>query len=234
VPPGPGAMARVDEGAVARLAAGVAHELRSPLSIILARVQLLRLDLERGASPQLDRLDRVLLTIEQQALRASRILDQFSIFARPPAPALRPVDLAEAIAEVVAALREQLDRAGIGAEVEVPAQCRTIVADRDLLTAALAPLLTNALEAMPSGGRVSVRARRAGGAVEISVSDTGPGVSAHQASCIFDPFFSTKPGAAGLGLSTAEVIAEAHGGAVRLVAVGGPGAEFVLSLPARD
>jgi signal transduction histidine kinase len=79
-----------------------------------------------------------------------------------------------------------------------------------------------------------VRARRAAGAVEISVTDTGSGVTAQDAARIFEPFYSTKPGAAGLGLCAARTIAECHGGTVTLVAPGGPGAEFVLSLPARE
>jgi len=65
------------------------------------------------------------------------------------------------------------------------------------------------------------------------VADTGTGVAPHDAPRIFDPFFSTKPSGAGLGLCVAQTIAEAHGGSVRLVASGGPGAEFVLSLPTR-
>jgi signal transduction histidine kinase len=233
VPADSGVAVRMDESAVARMAAGVAHELRNPLAVILARVQLLRLGLKRGSLPDPDKLSRVLVTIEEQAIRASKIIENLSIFARPRAPELTSVDLAEAVTQVVGMLHERLQTAGVGAEVEVPAQC-SIVADRGQLDAVLAQLLTNALEAMPSGGRVVIRARRGGGAVEISVRDTGPGVAAHDASRIFEPFFSTKPGAAGLGLCAAQTIAESHGGSVRLVAGGGPGAEFVLRLPAAE
>jgi signal transduction histidine kinase len=229
-----GAPARMDESAVARMAAGVAHELRNPLAVILARVQLLRFELKRGSLPDPDKLNRVLVTIEEQAIRASRIIENLSIFAQPLVPELTPVDLAEAVTQAVGMLHERLQAAGVGAEVEVPAQSGAIVADRDQLGAALAQLLSNALEAMPGGGRVVIQVRRAGGAVEISVRDTGPGVTAHDASRIFEPFFSTKRGAAGLGLCAAQTIAEAHGGTVRLVAVGGPGAEFVLKLPAQE
>jgi signal transduction histidine kinase len=223
----------VDDGAVARLASGVAHELRNPLAVILARVQLLRLGLRRGSLPDADKLSRVLVTIEEQAVRAAKIIENLSVFARRP-PELAPLDLAEAVTQVMGTLRERLQTAGIDAEVEVPDPCRTIVADRGQLSAALGQLLTNALEAMPSGGRIAVRARRAAGAVEISVTDTGSGVTAQDAARIFEPFYSTKPGAAGLGLCAARTIAECHGGTVTLVAPGGPGAEFVLSLPARE
>jgi signal transduction histidine kinase len=223
----------VDDGTVGRLAAGVAHELRNPLAVILARVQLLRLGLKRGSPPDPDNLSRILITIEEQAVRAAKILENLSLFARRP-PELAPVDLVEVVTQALGTLRERLQTAGIGADVEVPAPCRTIVADRGQLAAALAQLLTNALDAMPGGGRVGVRARRAGGAVEISVTDTGPGVTAEDAARIFEPFYSTKPGAAGLGLCAVRTVAECHGGTVKLAAAGGPGAEFVLSLPARE
>ncbi len=78
-----------------------------------------------------------------------------------------------------------------------------------------------------------VRSRRSADGVELSVADDGPGVAPEDAARIFEAFFSTKRGAAGLGLPIVQTIAAAHGGGIRLIEASGPGGEFVLSLPAR-
>jgi len=221
--------------ALGRLAAGIAHELRNPLAVILARVQLLELGLKNGKAPEPERLERALCTIEEQAFRASKIIESLSVFARPRVPEINPIDLGETVGHVLASLRTRMPQgAALLTNVVIPPEARTLLADRDQLTTALTQLVVNALEAMPSGGRLEIRARRADGTIDIAVADTGGGVASHDAPRIFDPFFSTKPAAAGLGLCVAQTIAESHGGTVRLAAASAAGAEFVLTLPARD
>jgi signal transduction histidine kinase len=215
------------------MAAGVAHELRNPLAVILARVQLLQLGLKNGTPVTADRLTRTLATIEEQAIRASKVIENLSTFARPRTPELAPTDLAGAVRQVIQETGGRAPTGPLAIEIEIADGAATVVADRSQLTAALAQLVRNALDAMPGGGRLRVQARRADSAIQISVADTGVGVALHDAPRIFEPFFSTRPGAAGLGLCVAQTVAGSHGGAVWLVAAGGPGAEFVLSLPER-
>jgi signal transduction histidine kinase len=219
---------------VTRLAAGVAHELRNPLAVILARVQLLQLGLRTGKLPDGDKLAQTLSAIEEQAVRASKILDNLSIFARPRPPELAPVVLEEKVRATLEVLGPRLEAAGVSATIDVAADARTLVADGAQLQAALTQLVLNAIEAMPGGGHVRVSVRRKGARIELSVADDGPGVAAEDAARIFEAFVSTKRGAAGLGLSIVQTIAASHGGDLHLVAAGGPGAEFVMSLPARD
>lgn len=218
--------------AAARLAAGIAHELRNPLAVILARVQLLRLAVQSPSPLDRDKLARTLTTIEEQTLRASRVIENLAAFARPRPPARERLDVAELLEQVLGLLASRLAQAGVTAVVEVASDARTLEADRAQLVTVLSHLLGNALEATPPGGRLEVRTSRADGRVEIHVLDGGPGVAPEDAPHIFEPFFSTKPGAAGLGLAAARTIAEAHGGSLWLRAAGGPGAEFILSLPA--
>jgi len=217
--------------ALARLAAGVAHELRNPLAVILARAQLLALGLRQGRPIDQGKIESVLKTIEEQALRASRIIESLSTFARPRQPEVAPVDVGAVVEDVLAVLRARAEAVHARVDVTVEGGPLTVSADREQLTTALTQLVVNALEAVDAGGRLAVHARRAGDRVELAVRDSGPGVAAHDAERIFDPFFSTKPAAAGLGLCVAQTIAEAHGGALRLVEAGA-GAEFVLALPA--
>lgn len=221
--------------ALARLAAGIAHELRNPLAVILARVQLLELALKSGKPVEQAKLERTLRTVEEQAVRASKIIESLSIFARPRAPELRSVDLAEVVGHVLGALRARMPaETPVTTDVKIPPEVQRVSADRGQLTTALTQLVINALEAMPSGGVLGIAVRRHDDLIEIVVSDTGAGVAEHDAGRIFDPFVSTKPAAAGLGLCVAQTIAESHGGHVRLAAGGARGAEFILSIPARS
>lgn len=220
--------------ALARLAAGIAHELRNPLAVILARVQLLAIGLRSGKPLDPAKLEQTLRTVEEQAVRAAKIIEGLTVFARPRPPELGPVDLGETIGHLLGVVRARRGAEQVRTDVEIAGDAQTVVADRAQLTTALTQLVVNALEAMPAGGVLSIRAARRGDRIELVVADTGPGVPAEHAPRIFDPFFSTKPAAAGLGLCVARTIAEAHGGGVRLVEPGRAGATFVLSLPARD
>lgn len=220
--------------ALARLAAGVAHELRNPLAVILARAQLLALGLKQGRPLDAGKLDSVLKTIEEQALRASKVIESLSIFARPRRPEVDPLDARDVVEDVLTPLRGRAAAVGVTIEVAIEPAPVMFSADPGQLGTALTHLVVNALEAMEPDGHLTLRVRRGGDCVEIAVSDSGPGVARHDAEHIFDPFFTTKAAAAGLGLCVAQTIAEAHGGALRLVAAGVRGAEFVLSLPARS
>jgi signal transduction histidine kinase len=214
---------------LARLAAGVTHELRSPLAVILARVQLLDLALQSGRPLPPERIRQTLETVQEQALRASRALETFAVFARQRAPERTAVDLRRTIDAVLADLKDRIGAAG-DLTIEVDIDAGPVSADGAQLAVALMHLVANALDAVPAGGVVRITARRGPGAVHIAVSDTGAGVPVEDAPHIFEPFFTTKRSAAGLGLAVVQRIAAAHGGAVRLAAAGGPGAEFVLSL----
>ncbi|MBI3635292.1 MAG: ATP-binding protein [Candidatus Rokubacteria bacterium] len=116
-------------------------------------------------------------------------------------------------------------------QATVDAAVATVHADREQIATALTHLVTNAYEALGVGGAVRVDARPDGEGVTIRVSDDGPGVTERDAERIFEPFFSTKPGAAGLGLPVVQTIADSHHGTLSLAGAAQPGAEFVLSLP---
>jgi signal transduction histidine kinase len=232
--PQPAASAGESErgGGLARMAAGVAHELRNPLAVILARVQLLQLGLKNGKPLDPAKLTRTLVTIEEQALRASKVIENLSVFARPRVPDRQPVDLAAAVEHALGHTRTRAAAAaGVTTRLEIAPEAATVLADAGQLRTALVELVANAVEAMPKGGTLTIRARCTDSAWEISVADTGPGVAPHDAPRIFEPFFTTRPGAAGLGLAAVQTIAESHHGSVRLVAGQGGGSEFVLSLP---
>jgi two-component system sensor histidine kinase HydH len=220
------------EGSLARLAAGVAHELRNPLAVILARAQLLSITLRAGRAPDPEKLARTLATIEEQAIRASTIIENLSAFARPRPPDLKPVDLAELLDQVFAAVQARhRDAVAVRTDVGIDPGAAMVHADREQLATALTHLVMNAYEAVGARGVVRVDARPDGDGIIIRVADDGSGVAERDAERIFDPFFSTKRGAPGLGLPVVQTIAESHHGTLRLTAASQPGTEFVLSLP---
>src|SRR5262249_1774613 len=177
---------------LARLAAGIAHELRNPLAVILARVQLLEIAMKGGKPLPPGKLEMTLRTVGEQAVRASKIIESLSVFARPRTPELQPVDLTETIGHVLSDVRAHMPADGtVTTDVDVASDAVTVVADRGQLTTVLRQLTLNALQAMPEGGRLRIRARAGDDNVEVTVADTGTGVAPHDAPRIFDPFFST-------------------------------------------
>jgi signal transduction histidine kinase len=217
------AAARAARGeAVAQMAAAVAHDVRNPLGIIRASVDLLR-ERSGGALDPRDRarLDDVLGEVE----RLRRLTQDFLDVAAEPALATAPTDLralADEAARGSAALHPEM---AVHVEMDGLPEVR---ADAVRLRRVLANLLANAAEA---GARaVEIRGSAAGGAVRIAVRDDGPGIDPALRSRLFEPFASARPGGTGLGLALSRRIVERHGGTLALSGAGA-GAVFEITLP---
>jgi signal transduction histidine kinase len=167
--------------------------------------------------------------IGEEVRRLKRIVDEFSRFARLPAPELAPVPAAELLSSLLALY--PVPPPGVALVREVEADLPAVRADRDQILQVLLNLATNAVEAMPGGGTLRVGARREGQAVAFAISDSGPGVAAEDLPRVFEPYFTTKEGGTGLGLAIARRIAEEHGGNLDLESTPGRGATFTLRLP---
>ncbi len=207
---------------IGRLAAGVAHEINNPLGVILGYARLLGKDATGALADDL----RV---IEQETLRCQEIVDGLLDLSRPMKQPGAPVDLREMADEVVSRLAEAHQLDGVHVSVDGGA---TVDGQGKKLRQVLLNLVKNAIEAAGGGGRVEVRIGRSQGGVELSVSDSGPGIPATARHRLFEPFFTTKPGGTGLGLAVSQAIARAHGGTIEAGAAPGGGARFTLRLPA--
>lgn len=208
------------------MAAQLAHEIRNPLLAIGATIQALARD------PGGDGETRDLLqTVGGEVTRLDMLLrDYLSMAARHNASMVR-VDLAELASEILAVLLHSPRAGGRTVRSEVPVGL-AVRADPDGLRHVLFNLLSNALEATPVGGLVTVRGAAADSDVVLSVEDTGPGLSVDPVRC-FEAFFTTKKNGTGLGLSVVRKVVEAHGGQVDLSNRLEGGCRAVVTLPRR-
>jgi PAS domain S-box-containing protein len=210
------------------LAAGVAHEVNTPLTGISSFTQML---LER-ADPD-DPATKVLEKIERQTFRAARIVNGLLNLARPAQVESGPVDLNVVINDVLALLDHQLRTASIQVRKELAAEAPFVLGIEHKLQQVFLNLFLNARDAMPKGGWLSVATRTNGGTAEVEVGDTGSGIPSEHMSRIYDPFFTTKAigKGTGLGLSITYGIVQEHGGTIACESAVGKGTRFRLTLP---
>lgn len=214
--------------AVGQLAAGLAHEIRNPLTSMKAIVQL--------AETPRDLSLRDLEILEEEIHRLEQAVQTFCDFARPPQVEKREVGLGDLLAQPVALFSRRARQQGVVFEYWPPDDELLLVADTNQVRQVVLNLLLNALETTGRGGRIqlqatAIRGQAANGQVLIRVTDTGAGLPQHLGDRIFEPFVSTKETGIGLGLSICRRIIEDHAGDI--VAENRPqgGAAFCIRLP---
>lgn len=217
--------------AVGQLAAGLAHEMRNPLTSIKLLIQTNREEANLGGTPAED-----LAVIEREIRRMERSLQNFLDFARPPKPDRKRMNLIEAIERTLALVGGRARKQHVEIRFHPNEASIPVEADPDLLQQVLVNLALNALDVMPGGGVLEVGTecpRRANGVaeVEVQVLDTGPGIDPEMESKLFQPFVSNKETGLGLGLVISRRIAEGHGGSLVGMNRPGGGACFCLRLP---
>lgn len=211
-------------------AAGVAHELNTPLGVILGYCQLLL----RGFRKE-DAAYHDLQVIEKQTKNCKRIVEDLLKFARDSVTTKSSVDLTVCLEEVISLLGHQFSKDGITVETEFDPGLPKIHADGEKLKQVLVNLLVNARQAISGNGRITVKAwfNPVDREIKISVTDTGCGIPSRVIDRIFDPFFTTKPvgEGTGLGLSVSYGIIQDHGGRIEVRSEEGLGSTFTVILP---
>jgi signal transduction histidine kinase len=216
------------------LAAGVAHEIRNPLTAIKARLFTQQKHLQSGTPEHSDSE-----VIGQEINRLERIVKDFLLFARPSDPQWTLLNAGEPLAAVQTLLAPQLEKANIRCQIEpVPAAARLRV-DPQQIQQALINLVQNAADSIGQDGTITLRARldskrladRLTEVVVLEVADTGRGIPLEVQKRLFDPFFSTKDSGTGLGLPIAARIVEKHGGALQYQTQVNHGTTFGIVLP---
>ncbi len=220
--------------AVGRVSAQVAHEIRNPLSSIGLNVEMLSDQLAEAQfkSPaDAKEAKDLIASVTREVDRLTEITEDYLRLARLPPPVKREEDLSRLVDEVVGFSREELERAGVGIELQNTEGPLTVSADEGQLRQVLLNLIRNAREAMAAGGTLTVSARAVGGTAEVELRDTGHGMTPEIIEKLFEPFFTTKQGGTGLGLSLSRQIVEAHGGRIEVQSETGRGTTFRLTFP---
>jgi len=221
------------------VAASLAHEVKNPLAGIAGAVRVIADEL-----PETDPRKEIMEEILDQVHRLDKTVKDLLIFARPAAPTLAPCDIHQVLDRVLILLAEDPAAKAVRIVRAYEAGLPWVHADGKQLGQVFLNLLLNALQAMPDGGQVTLhtglhaatgtgdeRQGLNGQAVEVRVSDTGPGIPAQLVSEVFTPFFTTKPRGAGLGLSICRRIIEDHGGRIDVDVTPGEGTTFRVVLP---
>ena len=208
------------------LASGMAHEIGTPMNVILGRAEYL---LQRTTD---EGMKKGLATIVAQIERITKVINQLLAFARRKPPERRAVDLGEIVEESLEMFQERIIHSRVTVEKALEADLPVVQADRDQLIQVLINLVVNSLYAMPEGGRLRLSLDREGGHVRLGVSDTGHGMPEEIRSKVFEPFFTTKDfgKGTGLGLTVVKGIIEEHGGTIVVESAVDKGTTFWVRL----
>jgi signal transduction histidine kinase len=214
------------------LAAGIAHEVNTPLASIASCAEGLDRRLRAGTATRQEELD-YLGTIAREAYRAHDIASRLLALARRDSGPVTAVAVNQRVANAARLLQHQIEAKGVVLDLDLADDDPWVDANPSEMEQAVVNVLKNAIEASPLGGRVIVRTRAIEDRASIEVEDEGPGIAPRNRERIFDPFFTTKaPGkGTGLGLSLAYRIVENFGGSIELRDAPGGGALFAISLP---
>jgi signal transduction histidine kinase len=209
--------------AIGQVAGGIAHELRNPLNVVKTSVYFLLNAKNATPEKKAEHLGR----IERHVGLADGVISALSSFARMPIPDRRPVPVACLIRE---ALELNPVPGSVRVDVDCPETLPPILVDPAQVQIVFGNLIRNAREAMPQGGRLTVRAAVVDGAVEVSIADTGVGIPADDLLRVMEPLYSTKARGLGLGLALARAILEKNQGSLRVVSTLGAGTTFTVRL----
>ncbi len=207
-----------------QLAAGLAHEIRNPVSVIQGSAELLQKQVEGDAKGR--ELTGMMIS---EAKRLNATVTQVLDFAKPQAPSLERCDLRAPVERSIALVADRAKRSGVALSFEPPPQPVWAQADAGQVQQAVLNLCLNALDASTTGGSLTVWVRPSASGAEIEVRDSGKGMSPQERERIFDPFFTTRADGTGLGLSIVHRIVEGHGGRVNVTSTAGAGSTFTLS-----
>jgi PAS domain S-box-containing protein len=209
------------------LASGMAHEIGTPMNVILGRAENLMRRTDEEATK------KTLGIIISQVERITRIMNQLLTFARRRPIERRPMDLRHTIEDALEVIQERTKTHHVKIETSFSDSLPEVYADSDQISQVLLNLFINAIHAMPDGGVLQVTVAQKNGAIRMVIADTGCGISEKDLSQIFTPFFTTKEvgKGTGLGLTVVHGIIQEHGGCISVQSKPGQGTAFTIDLP---
>jgi nitrogen fixation/metabolism regulation signal transduction histidine kinase len=215
------------------LARRLAHELKNPLFPLQLTVETLEKAREME-SPEMDEIFRESTrTLREEIANLRNIVDRFSDFSRMPAPEIQNVDLNRALSDAAKlhAAQGENEKRQIKIVLDLTSKAPTVAADPLLLRRVIDNLMLNAMDAMPSGGTLTLRSSVERGFGRFSVSDTGDGLTPEECERLFTPYYTTKKHGTGLGLAIVQSIVSDHCGRVQVQSEKGKGTTFTVEIP---
>ena len=212
--------------AIGQLSASIAHEIRNPLASIEGAVNVLSM-------PETDEEMRQEFReiIQKECRRLNQLLTNLLDFARPRLPQYREAEVGQLLDSVIGLVVHAAGQSGVTFRKDLSADLPRFECDSEQLKQVILNLVMNAVQAMPSGGEVSLAARQGDSNIQIEVIDQGIGIAEEDVGKIFDPFFSTKQGGTGLGLSVAHRIVSQHNGTLTAKRNADKGMTFSVLIP---
>ena len=215
--------------AIGGLAAGVAHEIRNPLSSIKGLASYFKNKFEEDSDDK-----EAAGVMIQEVDRLNRVISELLDFARPTHLNLKPVDINEVLDHSVRLIQQEAVTKGITIKLNLSQQLMTAEIDSDRLSQCLLNLYLNAFQAMDNGGRLTIEnSITEESLIKIEIKDTGSGINTEDLNKIFDPYFTTKKQGTGLGLAIVHKIIEAHKGEIKVRSIYGYGTAFTIFIPTK-
>lgn len=216
---------------ISHLAAGLAHEIRNPLSTMMLNLDLLAEDFAHPESNRDQRVRQKLERVRRETHRLQDIVEAFLRYASVHELKRRMSDLNSVVDDLRDFCEPEAAAHSVVIRTNYAEDLPRLPLDVDLFKQAVLNLILNAIKAMPEGGDLILQTQREGPWHVLEVTDTGVGIEPSLQTRVFDAFYSTRKGGTGLGLPTARRIVEAHGGSIRLWSEPGRGSKFTLRLP---
>lgn len=216
--------------AIGETAAMVGHDIRNPLQTVEGAIYIAKEEIKSlpSRTQEINNIEEMLNTIKDETTYVNKIVSDLQDYARPLEPQLEETDTQQLINGILATM--QIPRE-IQVSVTVEQDCCNMIVDPTMMKRILANLITNALQAMPNGGRLTITAIRKQDEVHIGVQDTGQGILDENKANIFQPLFSTKAKGQGFGLAVVKRLVEAHNGIISFDSEIGKGTTFSITLP---
>ncbi len=212
--------------ALGRLVTGIAHELRNPLGVLMATVEVMEEDLQNCDGIK-DYAERIKKQVDRQSKTVNGLLD----FGRPDDGMLEKLDLNELLLNVMDFAQPLLQKSNVDISTHLEQSLPHVVGSAEKLQQVFLNLIINAIQAMPSGGSIIITSGSTGEEVFATVNDTGKGIPENDLEHIFEPFYTTKDGGSGLGLSISNQVVRIHGGRIIARSTPGKGTEMTVCLP---
>ena len=214
------------------LARRLAHELKNPLFPLQVTVENLVRAKQKAPEIFEEVFDEGTTTLLAEINNLKTIVGRFSEFSKMPQPQRRPTQVNDVVQSVLRVFQAQLQaKSPIAVHTELAATLPEISADPDLLHRALSNLVLNAIDAMPEGGELTIATKTIGNRVDISVSDTGSGLTPEECERLFTPYYTTKQHGTGLGLAIVQSVVSDHGGKISVESAKEKGTTFRIELP---